>query len=59
MESIVLNSTDYVLDHEYFSFITTFDKTFEDIIDNFKEKLPLMNQKQLIEMSKALDDALW
>ncbi|WP_044022215.1 hypothetical protein [Bacillus sp. SG-1] len=57
MESVVLKSTDYVLDHEHSSFILTFDETFEDIIDTFKEKLPLINQEQLIETSKALDDA--
>lgn len=57
MESVVLKSTDYVLDNEFTSFIFSYDKTYKDMINTFKEKLPLMNQKQLIEMSKALDDA--
>jgi hypothetical protein len=55
MKSVVLKST--VLDNEHSSFISSFDKKYEDIIDTFKEKLPLMNQQQLTQMSKRLDDA--
>ncbi len=57
MESVVSKSTEYILKNEYSSFIISFDKKYEDVINAFKEKLPLMKKEQVISLEKKMDEA--
>jgi len=57
MESVVSKSTEYVLNNENSSFLFSFDKEYQDVINAFNEKLPLMKKEQVISFENKMDEA--